>query len=302
MFHAQMICSSINRAALASDPDLHHRLTTMELEYPRCVHSEFMTHQMFSRNAASSRAIPIDKTIRMVKEDPFIPIEWGVNQAGMQAHQVFTHPTEIKHRTILWMDGLQSAVNTAQNLYAAGLHKQIVNRVLEPYQWIRVIVTGNAIAWENFFHLRCSPMAEPHIRKIAYMARGVYDQTTPDILIPGTDEDHTPLLKMPGDESISCIDSRKVSTGRCARVSYLTHHGKRDPEADMSLHDKLVHDGHWSPFEHVAIPNQVLNFKRGGNFGPWWTQYRKMFGCECCTQAARGNPEIPSGDEQSGIK
>lgn len=282
MFRAQVLLSSLNAAALHTDPNLNHRLTTMELEYPRCVHSEFMTHRMFSRNAASSRAIPIEKMLSKLVEDPFIPIEWGRNQPGMQALRQHTGE-DINNCRYAWMTGLERALISARELMALGLHKQIVNRVCEPWQWITVLVTGNAVAWENFFHLRCSSMAEPHIREVAYMARDAYDDCPIKTLSPG--QAHLPLVR-DDDWEEHTTNVIKISTGRCARVSYLTHHGLREPVKDIELHDKLMTDGHWSPFEHPATANACRD-ELGGNLGPWWIQYRKMFSSEVCRKADR---------------
>lgn len=285
MFRAQVLLSSLNSAALPHDPMLRHRLTTMELEYPRCVHSEFMTHRMFSRNAASSRAVPIEKILAKLANDPFIPIEWGRNQPGMQAlrqHEAYEDINNCRHA---WMTGLERALETCRDLMTLGLHKQIVNRVCEPWQWITVIVTGNSIAWENFFHLRCSPLAEPHIREVAYMARDAYDAATPQTLQPG--QSHCPLLHPEEHWDLRCKDVLKVSTGRCARVSYLTHHGVRDILKDVELHDKLSTDGHWSPFEHVATARDYRGGFLGGNLGDFWEQYRKSFSSEVCPKADR---------------
>ena len=50
-----------------------HRLTTFICVFPRIVLAEFNTHRMLSRNSASSRAIPFNKMLEMVKTNPFIP-------------------------------------------------------------------------------------------------------------------------------------------------------------------------------------------------------------------------------------
>lgn len=126
------------------------RLITYELEYPRFIHAELMTHRLFSRNAASSRAIPISKMMEMVEETPAMPVEWGMNQAGMQAKEVHSNPEVCES---VWKLAAQQAVYSAQALQNLGLHKQIVNRVLEPFQIMKTIVT--ATEFDNFFWLRC---------------------------------------------------------------------------------------------------------------------------------------------------
>lgn len=246
------------------------RLTTMELTYPRCVHSEFLTHRMFSRNAASSRAIPVEKMIEQVERDPFIPIHWGKAQKGMQAYDVVDCPSECEK---LWLLNRNMAVHYVEGLLELGLHKQIANRLLEPWMWITVIATGNEGAWNNFFALRCHHEAEPHIQKIAYMAREVRSQSTPQKLSDG--QWHLPLIGFEGDELLSVEDQVKVSVGRCARVSYLTHDGRRDVQADIDLHDRLLASKHFSPFEHVARMDRFSREWAQGNLGQGWTQYRK---------------------------
>jgi hypothetical protein len=232
---------------------------------------------MFSRNAASSRAIPVEKMIEQVEKNPVIPIHWGKAQKGMQAYEVLDKRDASDCRGS-WLAARRDAMFWVKEMLKNGLHKQIVNRILEPWMWITVIATGNEGAWNNFFALRCHHEAEPHIQKIAEMARDMRNQSTPQKLSDG--QWHLPLIGFEGDELLSVEDQVKVSVGRCARVSYLTHDGIRDVQADIDLHDRLLASKHFSPFEHVAMvpwssgrrcsPN-LLN----GNFGNGWTQYRK---------------------------
>ena len=63
------------------------RITTFKLRYWRGIHAEFMTHRVFSRNAGSSRARPSQAIIDQVRNDPWGPLEWGVNKPGMQAEE-----------------------------------------------------------------------------------------------------------------------------------------------------------------------------------------------------------------------
>jgi len=263
-------------------PTTDSRLTTFELTYPRIIHSEFMTHRQFSRNAASSRAIPFEKMLLNIQNDPFIPIEWGMNQKGMVAGALHGEPELCE---AIWLDARNAAVDRAKNLNKIGIHKQLVNRIVEPWMWITVIATAVDHGWENFFKLRCAPDAEPHIQRIAYMVRSVYDSHVPSQL--SYNESHLPLIGFPGDESLSDIQRVQVSVGRCARVSYLTHDGKRDTEADISMYERLRQSGHWSPFEHVAKPNERLLGGRGSNFGEWWLQHRKEHVSEYCRKAPR---------------
>lgn len=130
-----------------------NRLTSYVLTYPRYIHSELMTHRMFSRNAASSRAIPFDKMVNMIKEDPFIPIAWQKDHKGMQGTEYFEDPTEIKILETRWKINAQDAIWKAQQYSEDKVTKQICNRLLEPFMWYTVLVT--ATEYDNFFKLRC---------------------------------------------------------------------------------------------------------------------------------------------------
>lgn len=253
----------------------NNRLTTLELTFPRIVLAEFNTHRKLSRNAASSRAIPVAKMIEQVEQDPFIPIHWGKAQKGMQA---FAELDGLSADNCLeiWLSMRDKAVAAVKSLSEIGLHKQIANRLLEPWMWVTVI--ASATNWSNFFALRCHGDAEPHINKIACIARDLIIANTPNILKPF--EWHMPLIGFEGDEELTMDEKVAVATGRCARVSYLTHDGRRDVTADLDLHDRLKESGHWSPFEHIAqfVPGSK---DLGGNFGNGWRQYRKIFVGEC---------------------
>ena len=250
-----------------------NRITTVELTYPRCIHSEFMTHRMFSRNSASSRAIPIKKMLDNVRNNPFIPIVWGSHKPGMQAGEALDLNTATTCEKV-WLEARDVAVEHAEELSKAGLHKQIVNRLVEPWMWITVICTGNEGAYANFFHLRCHAAAEPHMQEIANLLFLAYRDSEPKLLKHG--ECHTPLLGFEGDKDLNPVDQLKVSVGRVARVSYLNHNGERDVQADIKLHDRLETSGHWSPFEHIAMCTSSEHLESsGGNLGHGWTQLRK---------------------------
>jgi len=252
------------------------RITTFELRYPRMVHSELMTHRMLSRNAASSRAIPIERMIADVLEDPALPVHWGSNKPGMQAGAELEGDSlsAVQRR---WLQARDNAVCTAREMSAWGLHKQIVNRILEPWAHITVICT--ATDWANFYHLRRDPMAQPEIHALADAMWTAQQESRPTHRShrDGVGAWHLPLVTDDERRNLDLTDSIKISTGRCARVSYLTHEGKRDPAADIALHDRLATSGHWSPFEHAARVQETAT--RSGNFYGW-DQYRKTFAAE----------------------
>jgi thymidylate synthase ThyX len=287
-----------------------YRLTTLEATFPRFVLAEFNTHRVFSRNSASSRAIPIAKQLRRVLEEPYVPIEFGSNQPGMQAGPALDGAKrEAAERE--WLRARDDAVRRVLGLVAdpdtvaAGddllevlqqveeairdraqpeewlnVHKQVANRLLEPFMWHTVIVT--ATEWDNFWNLRCHADAQPEIRLVAEKMRDAREASEPAEL--GWDEWHLPLVR-PEDreEETATEDLIKVSVGRCARVSYLTHAGTRDLNADIDLHHRLLESGHMSPLEHPARPLTAVELKRSewsGNFRGWFSYRKEIAGEE----------------------
>ena len=161
-----------------------------------------------------------------------------------------------------------------------GLHKQISNRLLEPFLWHTVVVT--ATEWTNFFHLRRAPDAQPEIHHIADLMYEIYAASTPTPI--GLDQWHLPFV-VPDERNFDIETLKKVSAGRCARVSYLTHDGKRDIGEDIRLANSLTQDGHWSPTEHVATPLAHRD-EWSGNFRGW-RQMRKFYPNENLTHASQ---------------
>jgi thymidylate synthase ThyX len=244
-FSARVLTDSVSPAGV--------RLITLEVRFPRFILSEFNTHRVFSRNSASSRAVPTKKMIERVLENPAMPVEWGVNKPGMSASDTIALDQEEEAK--------------AEWLRRFNIHKQVVNRVLEPFMWHTVIVT--ATEWSNFFELRLAENAQPEIRVAAQHMRRAMDESQPaPVAMSGW---HLPLIQ--DDERALPIETQKmVSAARCARVSYLTHDGKRDIEKDIELFDRLRSDRHMSPFEHVATP--VAGEAFDANFRGW-RQFRK---------------------------
>jgi thymidylate synthase ThyX len=240
------------------------RLTTLEVTFPRIVLAEYNTHRAFSRNSASSRAIPTEKMLRMVQDNPYVPTHWGKNQKGMQAEEEVTE-SDARWAETEWRAARDRAVESAQALLGIGIHKQITNRLLEPFMWHTCITTSTE--WANWDHLRRNEMAHPEIRLAAERMHEAMEASTPKLINYGAW--HLPLL--PEFEEVhvdNSIDWVKVSVARCARVSYLTHEGKRDIQADLDLYDRLLTSGHMSPFEHVARPMSDDDlFLRGGIAG-----------------------------------
>ena len=245
------------------------RLTTMQLKYWRSIHSEFMTHRVFSRNASSSRAIPINTFLKQVWNDPATPIHWGANQSGMKAR---TELSGFKKRfaQFMWQftgKVVCSFVWTVNKVSKP--HKQVFNRLLEPWQYISVIVT--ATEWDNWFELRNHPDAQPEIQELAKRMKEEMDASKPKKqvyhlpYITGNDWfDHNANMTR------SIEQLMQISTARCARVSYLTHEGKIPTiENDLKLFQQLVGSIplHASPTEHPAAAIDYSGFNK--NFRDW---------------------------------
>lgn len=260
MIEAKIIADSYNPAG--------DRLTTYLLRYPRFFHADFMTHRVFSRNASSSRARPAIHFIQEAEQTPALPIYWGKNQKGMQAREeLFGEKLALAQQ--IWDEARQDAIKHAKRLNEVGLHKQLLNRILEPFTHITVICT--ATDYGNFFNLRAHEDAMPELEELAFQMAELYVTNQPKHLNVG--DWHLPFC----DNYIEKHDTNtllKICTARCARVSYLNFEGNIDYTKDCELHDDLKKSGHWSPFEHAAIALDKSD--RCGNL-IGWKQYRKFF-------------------------
>lgn len=246
-------------------------IITIEYAAPRFILAEFNTHRVFSRNAGSSRAIPTTKIIEAVVNTPVIPV-WNRNKPGMQGVFDVTDE-EIAAWQEVWLEARNDAVKHAQRLFDLKCHKQIVNRVLEPYMYYKGLVTSTE--WENWFNLRDHEAAQPEIALVARAFKEAIDKSTPVTLYPG--QWHLPYIL--GDEfSLLVSDQLKVSAARCARLSYRTFDDNKisTVEKDTKLFDDLFAEGHMSPFEHQATPDDDFEYPHEhGNF-TGWRQFRKQ--------------------------
>ena len=257
------------------------KIRTFVLTYPRFIHSELMTHRVFSRNAASSRAIPIKKMIESLAQTPMDLFErFGKNQSGMQAKEEQLTEGEIEIFCDNYKDMLTQCVDSVEWVYeSTNAAKQILNRFLEPFMHMTTIVTVTNL--NNFFFLRCHKDAQPEFQSLAYKmleAELSYDFHSNEI---GCDQWHTPFASdKDGDElttGLSLVDRRIVSVARCAAVSYVKHEAPKDLDSCRSVFERMRSSGHWSPFEHQATPMgpQLKNNFSGNLMG--WYQFRKEF-------------------------
>lgn len=260
------------RVLLDSMSPLGHRLTTMEVVMHRFVLAEFNTHRVFSRNSASSRAIPFGKTAARVMTDGAYPVEWTSEQAGMQGGSGLA-PEDKRRADALWTEARTAALRCAVEMSAYGVHKSICNRLLEPFLWHTVIVSSTE--WENFWRQRCSPLAQPEMRAAAEAMKAAFDASIPTEIEEGW---HLPLLQE-DEADLSLKQQMQISVARCARVSYLTHDGIRSIDKDLELFVRLssAEPPHASPFEHVARPLSRYE-KAMGNFVGWQQFRYVLFG------------------------
>jgi thymidylate synthase ThyX len=263
MIYAEIIADSINNS--------QSRIITYKLTYPRFIHSELMTHRVFSRNAASSRAIPIEKMISTILDNPAKPHSWGKNCKGMQASEELAGE-ELKKALKIWYLSCKRQVKYAKMLSNIGVHKQIANRLLEPFAHMVTLVT--ATEWGNFFNLRAHPDAQPEFQELAYQMLELYINHKPTRKKIG--EWHLPFADKYLEEGLTQEQLLKIVTARAARVSYKNFDDSIAHEKDYELHDRLIQSGHMSPLEHAAKAVRYTKNSNTGNFRGW-LQYRKLF-------------------------
>lgn len=294
-------------------------LVTLHLRYPRIIHGEIMTHRVFSRNARSSRAVPVKTMLNEMRTIPFVPWHWGKNQQGMQAAENWNADVILPDydgepngfsREEAWLYQRNHAAAIAEAYMNAGYHKQIPNRLLEPFSWIDTLITSSS--WANFFHLRDHTDAEPHFQDLARLVKEaltwVRDNDALQILEPGqwhlpyvTEADRHEWLYGDGLTAQAHMDRlgidgyevlRRVSAARCARISYTPFDGDPSYERELERFDFLINSDrlHASPTEHQATPDRTMNKVGVGQIG-WadpelhgnlegWIQFRKTLAGE----------------------
>lgn len=245
---------------LASQGPNQKPIYTIRLRYPRIIHAELMTHRLFSRNARSSRAVPVKTMLLETTSIPFVPWHWGKNQKGMQADEELS-TEQIELSKYIWNAARLDTVGRVEALMELGLHKQIPNRLLEPFSWIDTLVT--ATDWDNFLWLREHGDAEPHLQDLARLVHQAIKAAEIQMLEPG--EWHLPYITAE-DVAISKgwqMPSEwlcKISAARCARISYKPFDGDASYEREIGRYDSLVTSDrvHASPLEHQATPDQAV--------------------------------------------
>ena len=258
---------------------------TYELTYPRLIHSEVMTHRMLTKNAMSSRAVPIEKMIELVNQQAAMPVEWGSNNPGMRSHELLS-PEATENAKKIWMEAASFACAKAAELSDLGAHKQIANRLLEPFQFMRTIVTGTD--WNNFRWLRVDKDADPTFYELAKVMMQAMDESKPETL--GYGQWHTPYVEhfdtgVPGEFGYYVLDDEgnrvvltkdealAISASCCAQVSYRRLNSTKDKA--MDIYGRLLSGNkvHASPFEHQMTPLPYHMYDKkpttGTSLPPW---------------------------------
>jgi hypothetical protein len=234
-------------------------IVTFELDYPRFIHAEIMTHRMFSRNAQSSRAVPVSKTLE-VNQEWVKPVQWGKNKSGMSAGEELDG-VSLESAKALWDCAAKEAFVFSKRLADVGLHKQWSNRLTEPFSRIKVVVT--ATEWDNFFWLRDDPdAAQPEIVELARKMQTAY--TDADFIALHADQWHLPYIETrttlneqqyfdSDGRVLSLEDALKISASCCAQVSYRKLDDSK--EKAIEIFNRLFSGPkpHLSPVEHQAM-------------------------------------------------
>lgn len=282
MIQAKIVLDSINPAGV--------RITTWLLTYPRFIHSEFMTHRVFSRNSSSSRAIPIAKMIESIERDTAQPELWSRNQKGMTGNEECADPSLARD---MWLNFGNEAISFVKEyIDATDVHKAIANRILEP--WAHMTVLATATDHGNFFKLRAHPAAQPEFQVLAYRMLDLYLKSTPGMINWG--DWHMPGVSAEHRQEMGDSDSLKMATALACRASYSAFEGGLCVADAFRIHDQSCSNGHWSPFEHCAKAVAEDQYARSNYDGsviavldrrPFaeiryqglshWLQYRKLF-------------------------
>ena len=274
-----------------NDPE-GERVATLLAEYPRFIHGEVMTHRALSKNSSSSRAIPVAKVLEQVRINPAMPIHWGVNRAGMQAYEELTG-NDLRCAQRAWKEAARAATDAAEHLGSVGVHKQVANRLLEPFQRMRVVIT--ATSFDNLLHLRLHKATRPEFQELAKCLYLALKQSSPTELREGMW--HTPFYEdgyWSETHSVPLETALRISASCCAQTSYRKL-DTTEEKAD-AIWNKLVSETpvHSSPTEHQATPifddidwpKGVTHVDRQGNF--WsnnfkgWVQHRALIPNNVC--------------------
>lgn len=283
-------------------------LPTFEVEYPRFILAELNTHCMLEKNSASSRAIPVEAMLALIESAPAMPVEWGANNPGMSSKTLLD--AEKKQAAIYtWLSAMKQATAHARVLAdkeGINAHKQLANRISEPWQMSKTVITGTEFA--NFFWLRDHPDAQPEFQELARVMHEALRNSVPEILSPG--QWHLPYIDRIGDRyytngsEVDLETAKKISASCCAQVSYRKLNDsieQAEKVFGMLNLGSSSQPAHASPITHQATPMQKLSYENYVNiphiFDTWepgithvrrnkslwsgklqgWIQFRQLF-------------------------
>ncbi len=309
----------IRAAVLAKSVNVHQPelkpIVTFLIDFPRFILPEFNTHRSASKGGASSRAIPVAKQIERVLSNPVIPIHFGKNQAGMVAESELSGE-DLKEAKRLWLRAVDEVTAIAESLTSHKVHKQVVNRLLEPFSFMRMVVTGTE--WDNFFWLRLHKDADPHIAELARVMLHAYQQTESVGLddtcwhVPFFDRGYwTPDIH--GHYGTTAQEAINHSMSCCAQTSYRKLDMSEGKAEDIIRKLFGGDRNHSSPSENQAKPLDytdgvdqptVTHQSRNGDL--WsnnlrgWGQYRTLIPNNNCTDFDFGQA-IDTADIKAGV-
>lgn len=245
-------------------------MTTMEIEYPRFILAELNTHRMLSKNSASSRAIPVKAMHEHIRHNTAGPVYWGVNQPGMKAKEALDAEDTVE-ALMIWEQARDSALDYAMQLADLNLHKQITNRITEPWMIMKTVISGTE--WANFFWLRNHADAQPEIHELATKMHKAFNASSPQLLHPGEwhvpyvttyRDSHTGVLHYvdSNDKYITAEQACIISASCCAQVSYRKNDDSY--EKARKIYAQLIESepAHASPVEHQATPMDIQTMCR----------------------------------------
>ncbi len=278
------------KAKIVQDSSLPtgERVLTFSAMYGRLIHSELLRHRAASHSVKSSRAIPTKKYREEVKQNIYVPVKFGTKKRGMQAGK----PTFLSkfYGERVWRLSSKFACLFHWMMEKLDIHKEVANRILEPYVWVEETITVEADALKEIAELRIHDDAQEDVRKIVEEMLYEMDKSTPVELKEG--QWHVPYVvrkitngvmtytdnngkNLTSDEAIIC------SAARSARSSYANHDNSMSVfEKDIKLAKQLIGSKpmHLSPFEHQARPfkDDLEKNQYGSNFRHFFQQRKAI--------------------------
>lgn len=253
-------CGIVARIVADSIAPNGKRLTTFEFEYNRWILAELNTHRAVSKNSASSRAVPFERMLELIMDAPAMPVHWGMNQGGMTAKEELSKKDIAKAKK-LWIATRDSVIKYTKKLYALNLHKQVINRLSEPWSMMKTV--ASATDWNNLLWLRDDEEAQPEFRELAGCIRECLEMSVPVEL--GDVEWHLPYIntiRVDGilkyfdsdDKELTLDEAKQISSSCTAQVSYRRLNETKEKAID--IYKKLISGRklHASPTEHQGTP------------------------------------------------